>query len=182
MPWTPAPTVTSMPFSQQTPPPQQWATSTDSEPCLELKDNLNSDPSPFGENRLPQFRRLVTPSITHTQYRRTKCAVERGILHLFLPWVAGLRWHLEMERVAQGRGDTQPPGGLGPPFPALGQSFDPEITRLESCLPHFLAVWSQPFLLMLLNFRIFLLKLELMSPAWSQCENKNTLRVQSSSL
>ena len=109
-----------MPFSQQTPSLQQWATSTDSEPRLELEDNLNSDPNPFGENRLPQFHRLVTPSLPHTQHCRTKCAAEQGILHLFLPWLARLRWHLEMERVARGRGDTQPPGGLGTHFPTLG--------------------------------------------------------------
>lgn len=87
-----------------------------------------------------------------------------------------------MERVAQGRGVTQPPGGLGTRFTTLGQSFDLEITRLESRLPHFLAVWSRPFPLMLLNFTFFLLKLELIFLTWTQCEDKNAHRVQSSFL
>lgn len=75
-----------------------------------------------------------------------------------------------MEREAKGWEDIQPPGGLGPRvlplsspwrlLPILGQPLDSEITRLESCLLHFLAVRSWSLQLTFVNFSFFLLKVD----------------------
>lgn len=98
--------VISIPLSQQTPPPKQWATSVTLNHVLNLKDRLSSDPS------------SVRQTVGHHSCAGTCAHPTSGEQSVNEPSLisccceTGLGWVL-MWREVKGRKDAHLPGGLG---------------------------------------------------------------------